>query len=312
MDEIELLPRFGWVRDYPDVRDFTITSSETTSKLSKQSQPSVSLMLARAGVIPRELVKTASANTNRLDASVDLRQWCSPVENQGSIGSCTAQAAAGMVEYFHRRAYGKHIDLSRLFIYKTTRNLMRVRGDTGAYLRSTMQALTMFGAPPEFYHPYNTSSFDSEPSGFLYSMAQSFQSTAYYRLDPPGTSGSALLNQVKLNLSNGLPSMFGFTVYSSYNQAKTNGGCFPYPASRESLVGGHAVLAVGYDDTKVIRNTSAGGIETTGAILVKNSWGTSWGDGGYGWIPYQYITAGLTADWWSLINNEWLDTGNFS
>ena len=307
MDETELLPKFGWLRDYPDARDLTINTVEQTPRLAKLDQPSVNQMLIKAGALPK-----GSTTALRLPPTVDLRQWCSPVENQGALGSCTAQAGAGLVEYFQRRAYGKHIDASRLFIYKTTRNLMKVRGDTGAYMRSTMQALTMFGAPPESYYPYNISVFDAEPSAFLYAMAESFQATSYYRLDPAGTTGAALLNQVKTNLSNNLPSMFGFTVYSSYSQTNTNGGCFPYPTQSESIVGGHAVIAVGYDDTKKIRNTNNGGIETTGAILVKNSWGTSWGTAGYGWMPYQYITAGLTADWWSLINNEWLDTSQFS
>jgi C1A family cysteine protease len=300
MDEIELPLKLGWLRDYPDARDYSVD-------LIRLSKPNVHQLLMRAGVLPKGLTTDP-----QLPTSVDLRQWCSPVENQGSLGSCTAQAAAALIEYFERRAYGKHVEASRLFIYKTTRNLMRVRGDTGAYIRTTMQALRMFGAPPENYCPYVISLFDNEPSAFLYSMAQSYQATSYYRLDAAGTTGSQLLQQVKTSLSNNLPLMFGCTLFSSYTQSTRNGGAFPLPRSNEWMVGGHALAAVGYDDTKVIRNTSIGGAETTGAILVRNSWGSTWGSAGYGWLPYSYVENNLTADWWSLLNKEWLDTNQFT
>jgi C1A family cysteine protease len=118
------------------------------------------------------------------------------------------------VEYFERRAFGKHLDASRLFLYKVTRNLLKWTGDTGAFLRSTMYALTLFGVPPEEYYPYNIADFDKEPSAFCYAFAQSYQAISYYRLDPSGTARDALLARIKTELSKGLPSMFGFTVPS--------------------------------------------------------------------------------------------------
>ncbi|MCZ8129591.1 MAG: cysteine protease [Microcystis sp. LE19-114.1B] len=242
---------------------------------------------------------------------MDLRPWCSPIEDQKTIGSCTAHAGVGLVEYFERRAFGKHLDASRLFLYKVTRNLLKWTGDTGAFLRSTMYALTLFGVPPEEYYPYNTPDYDKEPSAFCYAFAQSFQAISYYRLDPPGTTPSNLLTQIKTYLANGLPSMFGFTVYSSISQANTNGGKIPYPTRGERVLGGHAIDAVGYDDNLKIKNTNAGGLETTGALLIRNSWGTGWGSAGYGWLPYKYVLDGLATDWWSLIKSEWIDTGQF-
>ena len=85
----------------------------------------------------------------------------------------------------------------------------------------------------------------------------------------------------------------------------------PYPVVGDKILGGHAVCAVGYDDTKIIKNSHHGVAETIGALLIRNSWGTSWGNGGYGWLPYEYVLKGLATDWWSLLKNEWIDTGEF-
>jgi len=283
----------GWLRDLPDFRDYTAEHEEVQPQLAK-------LDAAQAG----------NGTGAGLDTSVDLREWFSPIEDQGQLGSCTANAGVGMVEYFERRAHGKHIDASRLFLYKVSRELLHFTGDTGAFLRTTMGALRLFGVPPEEYWPYDIVTYDREPPAFCYAFAQNYQAMRYYRLDPPGTSPDDLLARIKTNLSANLPSMFGFTVYSSITQADSNGE-IPYPAAGERAVGGHAIVAAGYDDGKTIRNAS-GGQATTGAFLIRNSWGPGWGDAGYGWLPYEYVHQGLAVDWWSLIKNEWVDTGRFS
>jgi len=293
----------GWLPDYPDFRDYTIEHDKIAPRMKAIGEKSsVKAMLAKVGVV--------GATKAAVPASADLREWCSPVEDQDKIGSCTAHAGVGMVEYFERRAFGKHIDASRLFLYKVTRNMLHWTGDTGAFLRTTMGALTVFGVPPEEYWPYKVTGFDKEPPAFCYAFAQNYQAISFYRLDPPGVTSAQILKQIRSNLAAGLPLMFGFTVYSSISQAASTGK-IPYPTAGDKVVGGHAVMAVGYDDSLKIKNTEPGGPETKGAVLLRNSWGTGWGSQGYGWLPYEYVLKGLAEDWWSLIKNEWVDTGAF-
>jgi C1A family cysteine protease len=295
----------GWRRDLPDFRDFHSQSNVVPARLKALDQRSVKANLEKTGVL--------KAEEKSLPKTVDLRQWCSPIEDQLQLGSCTANAGVGIVEYFEHRAFGTYIDASRLFLYKVTRNLMGETGDTGANLRTTMGALRLFGTPPEDYWPYTDKkpNFDEEPSAFCYAFAENYKAITYYRLDPNGVTPADLLVTIKKRLTAGLPSMFGFTVYNSIAQAASMGGKIPFPVSGERTVGGHAIAAVGYDDGMQITNQNAGANKTVGALLIRNSWGTQWGEGGYGWLPYEYVLKGLAVDWWSLIKNEWIDTKNF-
>ncbi len=279
----------GWIPDYPDFRDYT----------------------AETGDVKTLLVAGKRSRAKSVAGSADLREWCSPVEDQGRIGSCTANAGVGLLEYYERKAFGRHLDASRLFLYKVTRNLMKAKGDTGAYLRQTMGAMVLFGVPPEMYWPYSDeeAKYDQEPSAFCYAFAQNYQAMKYFRHDPPGTKAEEVLKKVKAHLAAGHPAMFGFTVYNSIEQAEADGK-IPFPSPKEKIEGGHAIVTVGYDDRLKIKNRT-GKSETTGALLIRNSWGKDWGDGGYGWLPYDYVLRGLAEDFWSVLKKEWVDTGEF-
>ncbi len=278
------LGTMGWERDLPDFRDYTAESVVVSGLLTKS--------------------RRLKAATKALRATVDLRKWCSPIEDQELLNSCTANAGVALLEYYERRALGKHLDASRLFLYKATRNLLGWTGDQGAYLRTTMKALALFGAPPEQYWPYEIAQFDSEPPAFCYAFAQSYQATKYYRLDPPGTSPKDLLANVKRQLAAELPAMFGFAVYSSIPHIGDGSSDIPFPSDGDEHKGGHAVVAVGYDNDHKIGKHK-------GALLIRNSWGTDWGDKGYGWLPYAYIEAGLALDFWTLVRAEYVDTELF-
>ncbi|AAM06588.1 C1 family peptidase [Methanosarcina acetivorans] len=294
----------GWLPPLPSLKDYTEESAQIPEMAEKLGIPT-----------SRKETKTLE-----LPVSIDFRNWCSPIEDQMDLGSCTAHAGVGVVEYFERRAFGKHIDGSRFFVYKTTRNLMGVKGDTGAWLRNTMGALALCGVPPEKYFPYTSRktpgpdgepTFDDEPSSFVYSLADNFEALNYFCHDPQGMNlpPEDVILSVKKYLAAGIPSMFGFYGFPSFKDTDVKGG-IPFPGPDERSIWGHAVVAVGYDDNMKIRNTLSNK-ETTGAFLIRNSWGTAWGDKGYGWLPYEYALNKFALDFWSLISMKWVETGNF-
>jgi len=303
------LPGMGWLPDIPSFKDYTENHPEITKHLVRTRlahRASGLTTPTRTGGTTGTGAGAAMAPVRApaIGPSIDLRPWCAPIEDQGTLGSCTANAAVGMIEYFERRAFGKFTAGSRLFVYKTTRDLLGYTGDRGAYLRSTMGALVMFGVPPEQYWPYNIPAFDTEPTPFVYALGKNFQSLQYFRLDPAGITPTQVLDNVRNYLAQGFPSMFGFPVYDEFMHVGSN-GLVALPAPNSHLYGGHAIVAVGYDDNILIGKDK-------GALLIRNSWGTNWGLSGYAWLSYGYVTNGLAVDWWTNIRSEWVDTGQFS
>lgn len=282
----------GWIPPFPDLRDYSDDTPEITS-------------------LAKSLGLTSRRSARATPGKVDLRKWCSPVEDQQSIGSCTANAGVGIVEYFERRAFGNYLNGSRLFLYKATRNLMGVTGDTGAWLRNTMGAMALLGVPPEKYWPYKISDYDKEPTSFVYGLGDNFEALRYFCHDPLSSNKSPaqVLLSIKRYIAAGIPSMFGFYGFPSFNKTTAKGE-IPFPCPGENAIWGHAVVAIGYDNNLKITNPNCRKA-TKGAFIIRNSWGSGWGDGGYGYLPYQYLLSGFALDFWSLFSMGWVSTKNF-
>lgn len=274
----------GWRRDLPDFRDFDENSTEIASILAKSK--------------PLKKARTS------LPSKVDLQKWFTPVEDQEQLGSCTANAGVGLMEYYQQRAYDEFIHGSRLFLYKATRTLDGYDGDRGAHLRTTMKAMALFGVCPEHHWQYQIGDFDIEPPAFCYAYGQNYRATRYYRIDAHKRSPNKVLTTIKELLAGKLPCMFGFAVYSSMPPLGDGKGEILMPEPRDRLEGGHAVVAVGYDDDKKIGRSK-------GALKIRNSWSTKWGKAGYGWLPYDYVTSGLAVDFWSLVQADFVSSRLF-
>lgn len=221
---------------------------------------------------------------NALPPSVDLRPNDNPVYNQGSLGSCTGNAIGGMFQFVNKKDAGIDFVPSRLFIYYGERAIEgSIKRDAGAYIRDGMKVIAKKGVCTEVTWPYDITKFTNKPSTEAFKEALNHQAITYQRIR------DALPN-MKQCLADGYPFVFGFTVYESFHSWSDVGktGVMTMPAKTEKVLGGHAVMAVGYDDEKQV-------------VIVRNSWGTGWGDKGYFYMPYAYIqNRNLTDDFWTL------------
>jgi C1A family cysteine protease len=212
----------------------------------------------------------------------DLRPLCSPVEDQGQLGSCTGNAIAGAIELLEGKGGKSAADISRLFIYYCEREYINeVSQDSGAYIRDGIKAIRTTGASLEAIWPYDISMFAVKPSTQAYASAANHKFTKYQRI--------VTLDDMLRCLAAGFPFVFGFTVYTSFmSDAVARTGKVPMPKPGDQVEGGHAVLAVGYS-------------QKSKRFIVRNSWGPDWGNKGYCSMPFAYLAdRNLSDDMWTV------------
>lgn len=281
----------GWVPDSPDPRDYT------------HEHQAIAKVLEAKCYLKHE-------DGCELPTKCDLADWLPPAFSQGSWNACTANACVALVEFFEKRFAGKSTDASRSFLYKRTREIQGVQGNAPVSFRNAMKALQSYGVPPEELWPYDPSHIDAEPPESVSRSAEQYKTVRYFRVDRGTPSPERMLRRIKACLAAEIPTVFGLHLYYSARvQSYMNNGSFPLPSASDTPNGGHGLAAVGYDDSIVVHNTEKGGPETCGALRVRNSWGRGWGEKGYGWLPYAYVTerTDLTADWWCIVDQKWVD-----
>lgn len=246
---------FGWLPDLPDQRDVLYSA-------------------------PLSIIR-------KLPQNVDLRSKCPPVYDQGQLGSCTANALAGAFEFNQKKQRKKAFMPSRLFIYYNERVLINtVNSDSGAYIRDGIKSLNKQGVCPEREWTYDDDNspgakFTQKPPASCYKNALKNQILSYQRLV------NSNLYQLQSCLAEGYPFVFGFTVYDSFRSIGKD-GMMPMPKPTESVLGGHAVMAVGYNADRQV-------------FIIRNSWNKTWAVKGYFYMPFAYITDTNKADdFWTI------------
>ena len=247
--------KYSWIPDHPDARDH----------------------IFRGDVMPVQI----------LPSKIDLTPYMPLlVYDQLTLGSCTANASCMAVWFAMLKQKLGDWNPSRLFEYYNSRDMEgTVNTDSGAMIRDAIKTINQVGICTEDMWPYDVTKFTWKPSADAYVEAQKTMAIKYERI-----YNAISPSDMKLCLANGIPFVLGFSVYSSFESAQVaNTGIVPMPnLQTESLLGGHAVLCIGYDDS-------------TKMFKCRNSWGLNWGDHGYFYMPYDYLTnQNLSDDFWAI------------
>jgi C1A family cysteine protease len=234
----------------------------------------------------RDLIFAAPHKREILPASADLsgrdEMTRMPIFDQGSLGSCTANAGAALVGFTMQLCGMLFAVISRLFVYYNERYLEGTTSyDSGASIRDCLKAIARWGAALESLWPYDIKKFRTKPTAVVFADGRKRTALEYRRV--------VSFEDLQSAIASGCPVIFGFEVYQSFESAAVEQtGIMPMPRRGERILGGHAVLAVGYDNAK-------------STVKVRNSWGAEWGDKGYFYMPYAFIQDGKKAsDFWVL------------
>lgn len=245
------IQRYGWKPQIPDHRDFTFL-------VLKTAKMPTNLDLCTSGYMP-------------------------VIYDQGELGSCVANATGAAFEYELKKQKLPDFMPSRLFIYYQGRVLENtVKYDSGLEVRDGLKVVNKFGVCPETDMPYDITKFTDAPTDNEITSAALNKATVYQAV-------AQNLLAIKTALFQGQPVVFGFTVYSNFESANVaRTGTVNMPLRSETVLGGHSVCIVGYDDR-------------TQRFKCRNSWGTSWGQKGYFTMPYAYVTnPRLASDFWII------------
>jgi C1A family cysteine protease len=229
-------------------------------------------------------LKFSGINSSLPPSSIDLSEYCTSVKDQGQEGSCTAFSTIAAMEFLEKKFNSNPMsNFSEQFTYYVTR-VDIARGppsqDSGAYVRDSIKSTISYGTCFENTWPYSNP-LNRKPSTQAYLEAKKYGTISYTTIQANN------LNLLKTTLSQGIPVVIGFICYSNiFDSGVSTTGIIPL--QNDNIIGGHAVLLVGYNDT-------------TGQFKFKNSWGTSWGDNGYGYLPYEYYTEGDIPELWCIL-----------
>ncbi|WP_395752927.1 hypothetical protein [Prosthecobacter sp.] len=328
----------GCMRDHADHRDFAIAHMVTHSKQGCQRLRDYHEAESRRGQKAVRGGSSRDSNARETTRQrlgdlltseggrQDLRSKLPPVSHQGAVQNCTAHSVLAMAEYhllFNQGKKNEHRGgsparkpdmpstdpFARLFLYKVAREILGVSQDVGCTLRASVKAMRTFGCLRERNWPTSLKNLNRNPTIAELEVARRIEPLSYCRLDHPGHDGQATLEKLLFCLADGYPVAFGLSIYDSIDEMTSN-HIIPFPGNDSRVIGGHTVLAVGYRFKPAKKKKGARKRDAEpsrdadendpldGEILIRNSWGADWGDGGHAWLPFRYITDHLSFDFW--------------